>query len=393
MNEQIVNPFDVKGANIDGNLQSIDYNKLIDRFGTKRIDDILLERIRKLTGKEPHIFLKRGLFFSHRDLNELLDRYEMKKPFYLYTGRGPSSDNMHIGHMIPFIFCKYLQETFNVLLVIQLTDDEKFIFNEKLTIEDVTQYSYKNIKDIISFGFKPEKTFIFSNLEHMNSSFYKNVVKISSCISVNSSKSTFGFSETDSIGKLHFVSIQAAPSFSNTFPELFNGMIDIACLIPCAIDQDPYFRLTRDVAHKLKYLKPSLIHSKFLPALQGLNIKMSASKPNSAIFLNDTNAQIKNKINKYAFSGGGDNLENHRKNGGNVDIDVSFQYLKFFLEDDDELNQIRINYSSGKMLTGELKNKCITILQKKIIDMQNIRNNITDQMIEQFTDLNYRREF
>ena len=74
------------------------------------------------------------------------------------------------------------------------------------------------------------------------------------------------------------------------------------CLIPQGIDQDPYFRMTRDVQYKLKVPKTSCIHSKFFPALQGA--KMSSSIPNSAIFLTDTAKQIKDKINKHAFSGG-----------------------------------------------------------------------------------------
>jgi hypothetical protein len=37
-----------------------------------------------------HRFLRRGVFFSHRDLNLLLDMYERGEKFYLYTGRGPS---------------------------------------------------------------------------------------------------------------------------------------------------------------------------------------------------------------------------------------------------------------------------------------------------------------
>ncbi|CAG8712309.1 7402_t:CDS:2, partial [Scutellospora calospora] len=93
----------------------------------------------------------------------------------------------------------------------------------------------------------------------------------------------------------HFVAVQAAPSFSNSFPQIFGTRSDIPCLIPCAIDQDPYFRLTRDVAHKLKYPKPSLIHAKFFPALQGPQTKMSASVDNSAIFMSDTPNQIKKK--------------------------------------------------------------------------------------------------
>ena len=43
-------------------------------------------------------------------------------------------------------------------------------------------------------------------------------------------------------------------------------------------------------------------------------------------------------------------METHRKLGGNPDIDTSFQYLKFFLEDDEELAQIEKDYRAGKQL-------------------------------------------
>ena len=140
----------------------------------------------------------------------------------------------------------------------------------------------------------------------------------------------------DNIGKIHFASIQAAPSFSNSFPQIFGTQSNIPCLIPCAIDQDPYFRLTRDVAAKLKYPKPALLHAKFFPALQGPQTKMSASDANSSIYMTDTPAQIKNKINKHGFSGGQETVEEHRRLGGNPDVDVAYQYLGFFMEDDEE---------------------------------------------------------
>lgn len=57
----------------------------------------------------------------------ILDRYEQKKPFYLYTGRGPSSDSMHLGHMIPFMFTQWLQDVFDCPLVIQLTGERSFL--------------------------------------------------------------------------------------------------------------------------------------------------------------------------------------------------------------------------------------------------------------------------
>ena len=42
--------------------------------------------------------------------------------------QGPSSEALHLGHLIPFMFTQYLQEAFQVPLVIQLTDDEKALW-------------------------------------------------------------------------------------------------------------------------------------------------------------------------------------------------------------------------------------------------------------------------
>jgi tryptophanyl-tRNA synthetase len=103
---QKVTPWDVEGAIVDGVQVAIDYNKLINEFGTKLISPELLERFQKLTGWKPHPLLRRGTFFSHRELDTILTRYEQGKPFYLYTGRGPSSNSMHLGHMVPFMFTK-----------------------------------------------------------------------------------------------------------------------------------------------------------------------------------------------------------------------------------------------------------------------------------------------
>lgn len=51
-------------------------------------------------------FIRRGIFFSHRDFHTILKLKKDGKPFYLYTGRGPSSESMHLGHLIPFIVTK-----------------------------------------------------------------------------------------------------------------------------------------------------------------------------------------------------------------------------------------------------------------------------------------------
>merc|ERR1712198_514911 len=260
--------------------------------------------------------IKRGMFFAHRDLQFILNEVEKGNTFYLYTGRGPSSDSMHVGHLIPFIITKWLQETFDVPLVIQLTDDEKFLWKD-LKVEETKRMALENAKDIIALGFDPNKTFIFSDFRHIGGAFYENMLKIMKHVTFNQVKGIFGFDESSNIGKIMFPAVQAAPSFSSSFPNVLQSKKDYGCLIPCAIDQDPYFRMTRDVAPVLKYKKPSLLLSKFFPALQGAQSKMSASDPNSSIFLTDTAKQIKTKINRYAFSGGGSSIEEHREKGGN----------------------------------------------------------------------------
>lgn len=189
------------------------------------------------------------------------------------------------------------------------------------------------------------------------------------------------------IGKIAFAATQGSTAFASSFPHIFGEdesvTTKIPALIPCAIDQDPYFRLCRDVAARLHFAKPCLLHARFLDGLQGPGTKMSASVDASAIFMTDTDKKIKTKINK-AFSGGQETEEEHRKLGGNTDVDVSYQFLTYFLEDDEELERIQKAYSSGEMLTGDLKKICIGEVQKYVKEFQERRTLVTDEVVEDF---------
>ncbi|XP_013614499.1 PREDICTED: tryptophan--tRNA ligase, cytoplasmic-like, partial [Brassica oleracea var. oleracea] len=167
---------------------------------------------------------------------EVLDAYERGDKFYLYTGRGPSSEALHLGHLIPFMFTKYLQEAFKVPLVIQLTDDEKCMW-KNLSVEESQRLARENAKDIIACGFDVTKTFIFSDFDYVGGAFYKNMLKVAKCVTLNKAMGIFGFSGEDHIGKLSFPPVQAVPSFPSSFPHLFPGKDKLRCLIPCAIDQ------------------------------------------------------------------------------------------------------------------------------------------------------------
>ncbi|KAK2646642.1 hypothetical protein Ddye_021837 [Dipteronia dyeriana] len=375
---QVVNPWEVSSS-----AGKIDYDKLIDKFGCQRLDHSLVHRVQSLTGRPPHVFLRRGVFFAHRDFHEILDAYERGDKFYLYTGRGPSSEALHLGHLIPFMFTKYLQDVFKVPLVIQLTDDEKCMW-KNLSVEESQRLARENAKDIIACGFDITKTFIFSDFDYVGGAFYKNMVRVSKCVTYNKAVGIFGFTGEDHIGKVSFPPVQAVPSFPSSFPHLFNSKDNPRCLIPCAIDQDPYFRMTRDVAPRIGYHKPALIESSFFPALQGENGKMSASDPNSAIYVTDSGKVIKNKINKYAFSGGRESVELHRKHGANLEVDIPVKYLSFFLEDDAELEHIKKEYGVGHMLTGEVKQRLTQVLTELVERHQTARAAVTDEMVDAF---------
>lgn len=377
-----MNPWEVSAK--DGS--KIDYDKLIDKFGCQRLDNSLIDRFQRLTSRPPHVFLRRSVFFAHRDLNEILDAYERGEKFYLYTGRGPSSESLHLGHLIPFMFTKYLQDAFKVPLVIQLTDDEKCMW-KNLSVEESKRLARENAKDIIACGFDITKTFIFSDFDYVGGSFYENMVRVAKCVTYNKVVGIFGFTGEDHIGKISFPPIQAVPSFPSSFPHLFSGKDSLRCLIPCAIDQDPYFRMTRDVAPRLGYNKPALIESTFFPALQGETGKMSSSDPNSAIYVTDSGKDIKNKINRYAFSGGQDSIENHRKYGANLEVDIPIKYLGFFLDDDDELEHIRREYGAGRMLTGEVKKRLTEVLTDIVERHRRARAAVTDEMVDAFMAL------
>jgi tryptophanyl-tRNA synthetase len=376
--EQDVNPWSVKGAGD----KAIDYDKLIDQFGSQALTPELIAKFERVTGAKAHPWIRRGIFFSHRDLDFILDNHAAGKPMYLYTGRGPSSEALHLGHLIPFMFTKYLQDVFKCVLVIQMTDDEKFLWKD-LTLEECHRLAFENAKDIIACGFDITRTFIFSDLDYVGQ-MYPNILKIQKAVTYNQVKGIFGFDDSVNIGKHAFPAVQAAPSFPSSFKHIFGENKSVPCLIPCAIDQDPYFRMTRDVGPRLGFLKPALIHSKFFPALQGANSKMSASDTTSAIYCTDTPKMIKEKVNKYAFSGGRETVELHRELGGDTSTDISYQWLFFFQHDDEKLARVKAEYESGRMLSGEIKAELIGVITPMVLRHQAARARVTDDVVRTF---------
>ncbi|MDR0372808.1 MAG: tryptophan--tRNA ligase [Nitrososphaerota archaeon] len=338
-NEMVVTPWEVKGK--------VNYERLIKEFGTQPLTPQLLSRMEKYTDKL-HLQLERKIFFSHRDLDTVFDLYDSGTKFVLYTGRGPSGP-VHIGHLVPWIFTLHIQQKFKTRLYFQITDDEKYLVSDDRTLKETEKWSYENALDLIAVGFKPDDTFIIYDTKDIDL-LYDITLEVAKRITYSTVRSTFGFQDSTNIGWVYWPAVQAAPCFIH---KKLTGE-NVPALIPAAIDQDPYWRVTRDVAQKLGYYKPAQIHCRFLPGL-GEGGKMSASMPETSIFTMDSPDVVKKKI-WNAFTGGKGTAAEQRKDGANPDICSIFQYYFYLFEEgSNKLAEKERRCRGGEMLCGECK--------------------------------------
>jgi len=366
MNDFKVTPWEVSG--------DIDYDELITRFGTKRIDEDMLHRLAKYGPLHP--MLRRGVFYSQRDLEWILDQYDKGNKFFLYTGRGPSG-HIHLGHLTPWIFNKWIQDTFDVKLYFQMTDDEKFLFNDNLSLKDTKNFAYENALDVIALGFDPAKTKIVLDTECIKL-LYPLALEVAKRVTFSTAKAVFGFDNSNNIGEIFYTSIQAAPCF---IEQALYGKAT-PCLIPCGIDQDAHFRVARDVAPMIGMPKPALLHSKMFPSLSGGD-KMSSSEPNTTIFTTDNPKTVRKKIGQ-AFTGGAVSVEEQRKNGGRPDICAVFKYQFILFEPSDEaVDALAERCRKGEVLCGECK-QILTERITKFLEVHQQRREEAKEKVQDF---------
>jgi tryptophanyl-tRNA synthetase len=363
-NEMVVTPWEVRGK--------VDYERLIREFGTQPLTDELLRRLAKYTGLL-HIQLRRKLFFSHRDLDTVLDLYEKGTKFVLYTGRGPSGP-VHIGHLVPWIFTKHLQDAFDTKLYFQMTDDEKFLVDDELMLRETTERGYDNALDLVALGFEPKNTFIIYDVQDIDL-LYDIALEVAKRITYSTAKATFGFQESTNLGWVFWPAVQAVPCFIH---KKLTGE-NVPALIPAAIDQDPFWRITRDIAPRLGYFKPAQIHNRFLPGL-GIGGKMSASEPDTAIFTVDPPDVVKRKV-WNAFTGGKGTMAEQRKEGADPDICSVYQYfLYLFEEDDKKLAERERECKTGRVLCGECKKDLTERINRFLAEHQKRRERARDKI-------------
>lgn len=333
-----VTPWEVSG--------DIDYDKLLKEFGIRPLEN-LPKRFSEF------LLFRRGIIFAHRDFGKIAEAAESGAPFAMMTGLMPSG-KFHFGHK---------------LVADQMVFYQKMGAKIFVTVADIEAYNSRNpdmeelgktaiqeyLVNYIALGLELKKCdFYFQSRRSKDgrkaNAYYSLASLFARHATFNEFRAVYG---EISPGKMVSSLTQAADMYHPQLEE-FEGPLPV--IVPVGIDQDPHIRLARDMAQRSGFFRHQIssTYHKFLPGLKGG--KMSSSDESSYIALTDAPEEAANKIRKYAFSGGQDSVEEHRKKGGNPNVDVSFQMLKYGLETEDrKLKKIQEDYISGTLLSGELK--------------------------------------
>ncbi|QCJ46939.1 tryptophan--tRNA ligase [Haloprofundus sp. MHR1] len=331
-----VTPYSVEGE--------VDYDRLLDQFGADRLTDEQLSTF----PQPPHPLLRRGVFYAGRDVDRFTSAASRGETVSVVTGRGPSGP-MHLGHVLPFYFAKWLQAETGAYVYVPLSDDEKY-FSKDLSFEEIHDHTRENLRDLVAVGFDPERTrFVVDTADA--DVLYPLAAEFAKEITPATVEATYG--DPPNVGLGFYPAMQATHLL---FPQLLRGRHPT--LVPIAVDQDPHIRVCRDIAGKQRYDvgKPGALLSKFLPRLGGGGGKMSSSGDDPSIYLTDDRETVREKVSKYAFSGGRSDIDGHREKGGDPEVDVAYQLLFSFFESDDEtVERLAREYRTGELLSGEMK--------------------------------------
>ena len=343
--EFVVTPYEVRGP--------IDHDRIREKFGAERLTPDLLEQIGAVAG-DLHPLLRRGVYYSHRDLAPLLTDYARGRRFFLYSGRGPSGP-LHTAHLVPFDLCRWVQEKFDVPMYIQISDDEKFWFRPHLTRAETVHWGWENLLDLLAVGFDPKRTHVFFDTRSI-AALYPLAVDVAKKVPYSTVRAVFGFPPSQNVGLVFYTALQTVPCF---YPS-WVAKRAVPCLIPCGIDQDPHFRVTRDIAEGLGYPKPALLHSQMLPGLLGESaMSTTGDRADNALFLNDPPKVVERKV-RQAFTGGRTTVEEQRRLGAVPEVcSVWALWRTRFARSDEEFAQVTRDCRSGAMLCGECKSKVL----------------------------------
>jgi tryptophanyl-tRNA synthetase len=365
-----------------GRMDVKDYGKLSREFGIEPFASFA----KKLP--EPYLAMRRGVVFGQRDFGRIVEAIAHRKPYAMMTGFMPSG-KFHVGHrMLAEQIIYYQNHGAHVYVCVADTEAYNMRVNTMKELKRTAIEEY--LLNYIALGLKPKNCDFYFQSDRSrdakkSNAYYRLIGMLSKRATFNEMEAIYGELTP---GKIMSVITQVGDILHPELEE-FGGPRPV--LVPVGVDQDPHIRLTRDLADRFtrnrdfNFVPPSSTYHEFMKGLKGG--KMSSSDPTSYIALTDTPEQAKEKIMKYAFSGGRGSVKEHREKGGVPEVDVSYHMLYMMFEPDDRrIRQIHDDYKSGKMLTGELKQILIEKLQKFLAEHKEKREKAKAK-VNEFLDL------
>lgn len=328
-----------------GDLDITDYDHLFKQFGMKKFEDLDISN--------HHIF-KRKLIIAHRDFDRIKDSIVNKKRFAQITGIA-SSGQMHFGHKLDVDFFMEFKKL-GALSKFIVADIDAYLSRPDSKVPDMKkakEVAVENVMDLLALGISKDDIFVQSRMcpEYFQLSF-----ECSKKITENQFKGIYGHINP---GKLGAVLLQLSDILFVQSDQVFGKCPTITGI---GLEQDPHARAVRNVSKMINYdfTVPSFFYFTHQAGLKE-GKKMSASTPDTAILLSDSDKDVKKKINR-AFTGGRETAEEQREIGGNSAVCKVYEMQKFHNPSDAELSEIDAKCKSGEMLCGECKKKCIDYL-------------------------------
>ncbi len=333
-----------------------DTEKIITKFGAARV-----ERLKDRPAMEG---FHNGLLASHRDFDKFYSKMLSGERSAIVSGLNPSG-SFQMGHIGVFDTNIFFQREHGLDVYAPISDDESYVAGKIATQEEGMRNSLMLIREYLAYGFDPRKTHFI--IDQIYTNIYNIAIKLSKGINMTTLRAIYNYKDSDNIGLTFYPSVQSAHViFPNTL-----GIMNV--LVPIGPDEDLHLRACRDVAEKYGYEKPKVVHSRFLPGIDGK--KMSKSKNNS-IFLFDDEATIKRKISN-AFSGGRATIAEHRSMGGIPENDIACIYLKYLFYSRDRAEALFEDYRKGRLLSGEVKKLLLDEVLAKTREIRERYNRIT----------------
>ena len=339
----------------------VDYDKLVNQFGIKDFSEILGDI------DDPARLMKRGVIFGHRDFDKLVPLINGKKDFAVMTGMMPSGQ-MHIGHKMVIDQLKWYFEK-GASLSLSIADMESYAARG-ISFEKAKEIAIKEyLANYIALGLDLTDEKVNVYLQSQNKTLNDLTFKIAKRVNFNNMHAIYGFNESTNIAHLYVPLVQVADILLPQTEE-FGGPKQV--VVPVGVDQDPHLRLTRDIASKMNeeygFLAPASTYHRFLTGLTG--DKMSSSKPNTAIYLNETPKQAEKKV-KSSKTGGRETLDEQRELGGKPDECVIYEMLVYHLVDEDEeLQRIREECMNGELMCGHCKVHTAELMKEFFEDLK-----------------------